>query len=121
MDVILMITTTGMLVLLTFTVLLLITGFLTRRRNLTTLMVGGMKDGIEASAILLSVEETGVYLNHRPQIKMQMQVIPEKGRNFVAEAKEIVSIMDLAALRTGTMVTVKYNPANNREIELVKR
>jgi hypothetical protein len=77
-------------------------------------------NGIEAKAIVLAIEQTGLFMNHKPQVKMQMQVIPERGRNFVAEVKEVISFMDLAAIKTGTTVRVKYNPANLKEIMLVK-
>jgi hypothetical protein len=77
-------------------------------------------NGIEAKAIVLVIEQTGLFMNHKPQVKMQMQVIPDKGRNFVAEVKEILSFIDLEAIKAGCTVTVKYNPANIKEIMLVK-
>lgn len=74
---------------------------------------------IESNAIVLSLEETGIYINHQPQIKIQMQVIPSKGRNFVAELEEFVPVVELATIRAGATVRVKYNPENHKEIRLV--
>lgn len=76
--------------------------------------------GEVAKAIVLGIEQTGLFLNHRPQVKMQMQVIPDRGRNFVVEIKEIVSYVELATIRTGSTVLVKFNPSNPKEIELLK-
>jgi hypothetical protein len=77
-------------------------------------------DGEVAKAIVLAIEQTGLFLNHRPQVKMQMQVIPDRGRNFVVEIKEIMSYVELATIRTGSTVLVKFNPSNPKEIELLK-
>jgi hypothetical protein len=77
-------------------------------------------NGIEAKAIVLTIEQTGLFMNHKPQVKMQMQVIPDIGRNFVAEVKEILSFFDLEAIKAGSTVIVKYNPANIKEITLIK-
>lgn len=79
-----------------------------------------VKQTLEARAIVLSIEQTGLYLDHKPQVKMQMQVLPEQGRNFVAEIKEILSFLDLDAIKAGSLVIVKYNPANIKEVSLVK-
>ena len=76
--------------------------------------------GVEAKAVVLTIERTGLYINHQPQVKMQMQVIPEKGRNFVAETSEVLSIFDIATIHAGSTVKVLYNPANTKEVALVK-
>jgi len=67
----------------------------------------------------LAVEPTGLFVNHQPQVKLQMQVLPAKGRNFVAEIKEVLETTLLATLQTGDLISVKYNPANTKEIMLM--
>lgn len=86
-------------------------GLLSRRHSLT---------GVEAKAVILTLEETGVFMNHHPLIKLQMQVLPERGRNFVVEIREVLSYMDLADMRTGSTVRVKFNPENVKDTTLVK-
>jgi hypothetical protein len=76
--------------------------------------------GVEAKAVILAIEQTGLYIDHQPQVKMQMQVIPERGRNFIAETSEVLSVFDMATIRAGSTVKVKYNPENIREISLIK-
>jgi hypothetical protein len=75
---------------------------------------------LEANAVILAIEITGLSINHQAQVKLQMQVLPEKGRNFVAEIKEVFTVKELAALQAGHTMRVKYNPANTKEIALVK-
>ena len=76
--------------------------------------------GIEANAIILTMEETGHYTNKQPQVKLQVQVLPEKGRNFVTEIKPVLSLIELDSIKTGTVVTVLYNPSNTKEVTFVR-
>ena len=75
---------------------------------------------VMAKAIVLSINQTGMYKNHRPQVTIQLQVMPPKGRNFVVEIKEIVSLTELALLQHGSAVQVQYNPHDVKEVALIK-
>jgi hypothetical protein len=48
-------------------------------------------------------------------------VQPVSRRNFVAEVNEVFTLMDLSTLRAGTILKVKYNPGNTREVMLVRK
>lgn len=77
------------------------------------------KDGIEAEAVLLNVEATGIYINNLPQIKLQLRVYPEAGRNFITESFELLSYLDIGQIHIGGSLLVKYNPANTKEVMVV--
>jgi hypothetical protein len=77
-------------------------------------------EGIEAEAVLLNMQQTGLYVNNLPQVKLQMQVQPHSGRDFVIEAKEVLTYVDLAQLHIGGTLVVKYNPFNVKEVMLVR-
>jgi hypothetical protein len=72
-------------------------------------------NGVEAEAIILNIEPTDIVINDHPQVRMQMQVQPDKGRNFVVE----IETNSPTAVKTGGVVRVKYNPHNYRELLLV--
>ncbi|HEU4469532.1 MAG TPA: hypothetical protein VFR58_00490 [Flavisolibacter sp.] len=78
------------------------------------------REGVEAEAVLLNMQQTGLYVNNLPQIKLQMKVQPRTGRNFVTEANEILSFVDLSQMHIGRTLVVKYNPSNTKEVMLVK-
>jgi hypothetical protein len=78
-------------------------------------------EGVRAEAKLLNMHQTGLYVNNLPQVKLQMQVQPEQGRNFVTEAHEVLSFVDLSRLHVGSTLVVRYNPANTKEIMIVRR
>ena len=78
-----------------------------------------MQKGIEADAIILDLQLTGIQIGNQPQVAIQVQVQPDKTRNFVAEMKEPLSFADIHELHTGCHVKVKYNPHNHKEIVLL--
>jgi len=79
-----------------------------------------VSEGVEAEAVLLNMQQTGLYVNNLPQVKLQMQVKTVSGLNFITEAKEILSFVDLAQLHIGGTLVVKYNPTNLKEVMLVR-
>jgi hypothetical protein len=76
--------------------------------------------GIESEATVLAIGPTGSYVNNLPQLKVQMQVEPKKGRNFVAEVKQVVPQVDFNTLHSGTRIVVKYHPSHPKEVILVR-
>jgi len=77
-------------------------------------------NAVEAEAIVLKMEQTGLYTNKLPQVKLQMQVQPDKGRNFIAEINTVLSGIEPGAIKEGGTVWVKYNPVNYKEMVLLK-
>ncbi len=77
--------------------------------------------GVEAEALVLGTEQIGDPVHKQLKLKIQLQVRPSKGRNFVVEIKEVLLGEDIASLKTGNIVWVKYNPANTRELFLLKK
>ena len=74
------------------------------------------KNGVQAEAIVLSIQETGMFFDNIPQIKLQMQVLPDKGRNFIAEVKQVLPDFQRKLLHSGSKITVKYDPRNHGSI-----
>jgi hypothetical protein len=79
------------------------------------------RHGAEAEAVILSIEKTGRYINNEPMVRMLLKVQPESRTHFVAEVSEILTLMDLSTMRNGTILKVRYNPANTREVMLVRK
>lgn len=75
----------------------------------------------EADAVVLSANKTEHYINNQILIKLQIQVQPEKGRNFVTEISETIPAADIHTVIAGTKLKVRYNPFNTNDLSLVKR
>ncbi|MBC7903213.1 MAG: hypothetical protein H7Y27_07305 [Gemmatimonadaceae bacterium] len=78
-----------------------------------------LRYGMEAEAIILNVQPTGLQINNLPQVRVQIKVEPERGRNFVAEVNEVLSENTVPFISAGRRVKVKYNPQNNRVVRLL--
>lgn len=72
----------------------------------------------EAEALVLQVESTGLYVGEEPQLRLQIQVMPGRGRNFVTEINTLAKGRMLS-LKSGETIRVKFNPKNYRELFLI--
>ena len=79
------------------------------------------RNGAEAEAVILSIERTGRYVNNEPLVKMLIKVQPVARRNFVAEISGVFTLMDLSTMRTGSILKVRYNPSDTREVMVVRK
>lgn len=79
-----------------------------------------IEGAVEADALVLGTEDTGFLINSLPQTRIQLQVRPDKGRNFIAEIKQVLSEADTAIFKAGSTIRVKYNPHNCKELMLIK-
>jgi Protein of unknown function (DUF3592) len=78
-----------------------------------------MKTGVSAQAQILKVWQTGMYVNEQPQLGMTLQVTPADGSApFQAEAKKVVSMVQIPQFQPGGMLEVKYDPANPKEVAI---
>jgi hypothetical protein len=76
--------------------------------------------GIDADAIILSIHLTGVCIKAEIQSVIQLQVLPEMGKSFVSETKEMLSAIEYTQVQPGTKIRVKYNPRNYKEIMILR-
>ncbi len=74
---------------------------------------------VEAEALVLRTEQTSYFVNKLPLTRIQLQVRPLKGRNFVAEIKQTLSETEAAAFKTGSLIRVKYDPHNYKALILI--
>lgn len=108
-----------------FIILLLVIFFmigftLRKRKTKRNASMHAEKGSIVAKAVVLSIEEATTTTAAQAKMKILVQVMPAKGRNFVIELKETLSVTELSGIRTGVTVSVKYNPANTKDVKLIK-
>jgi len=94
--------------------------FKLKKEKSVTQAIANNTDPVISRAIILSIENTGAFVHGHVQMKIQLQVIPVKGRNFVTEIKEMLTPEDIKTLRTGSAISVKYNPTNRKQVSLIK-
>ncbi len=68
--------------------------------------------GISGRASIISMRQTGLYINHQPQIELQLQIETVRHGSYPASTREIVPLMLLGMLTSGATLPVKVDPAN---------
>ena len=74
--------------------------------------------GVDAQALLVSVQDTGVTVNNNPRVKLTLQVTAADGTGqFQVETKKTVS--RVAIPRAGETYAIRYDPDDHDNFELV--
>lgn len=96
--------------------------FLYLRRNKQSVLTGFMRKKAlaEAEAVILGIQLTGLYIKEIPQAIFQIQVKPEKGKNFVVEIKGALPVTDFPTVQAGEKIRVRYNPYRKKEMYIVR-
>ena len=76
-----------------------------------------IKNGIDAEAMILGIQEMGMTIDRQPRVLLQLQVKPVVGKNFVIELKHVRTGGDNQLL-PGNKLKVRYNPNNHRQVKI---
>ena len=75
------------------------------------------QSGMDATAEVLSIQDTGSLINMNPVVILQLKVQPTVGAEFTTTAQTMVS--KIAIPRVGDKIKIKYNPANPSQLAVV--
>jgi hypothetical protein len=73
---------------------------------------------LDAEAVIISVEETGTYINDQPRLAFRLQVHSPMHPPVEIVHKQVVPLLALAGFQPGTTIMVKVNPENPKDIQL---
>ncbi|MBS1742701.1 MAG: hypothetical protein JST81_06645 [Bacteroidetes bacterium] len=73
-----------------------------------------------ADAIVLNIQLTGVCIRNEIQAIIQLQVLPEKGKSFVTDVKELLSATEYSSLQPGKKILVNFNQRKQKELCIIK-
>ena len=74
--------------------------------------------GMEASAEVVSIEDTGALINMNPVVRLALKVTPAMGMpGFETTGETMVS--KIAIPRKGDTIKIKYNPADPKQFVVV--
>jgi hypothetical protein len=76
-----------------------------------------LQSGLDATAEVVAVTDTGATVNMNPVVVLQMKVTPSIGAAFDLTTQTMVS--RIAVPRAGDKIKIKYNPANPQQIVIV--
>lgn len=72
--------------------------------------------GVAGSATIMSMRQTGTYLNEQPQVELRLQVQTQMHGPYEATVKEYVPLMLLGTLSSGLPLPVKVDPADPQRV-----
>ena len=73
------------------------------------------KTGIPATAVILSVRETGAALSRvDPQVALRLEVHTEDGGVFEAETEAFIAQIAIPQFQPGCVIDVRYDPNDRR-------
>jgi hypothetical protein len=72
--------------------------------------------GIPGQARILSMTQTGMYVNEQPQVQFQLQVEAPNRPAYQVTRKEIVPLISLGALQNGQPLPVKIDPKDDQNL-----
>ncbi len=75
------------------------------------------QNGLDATAEVLSVQDSGQTVNMNPVVVMMLKVTPMAGAEFEITSQSMVS--RIAVPRVGDKIKIKYNPANPTQIAVL--
>ena len=75
------------------------------------------QNGLEATAEVVMVQDTGSTVNMNPVVVIQMKVTPAAGAPFDLTTQTMVS--RIAVPRAGDKIKIKYNPANPMQVAVL--
>ncbi|HQT63800.1 MAG: hypothetical protein B7Z75_02125 [Acidocella sp. 20-57-95] len=78
-----------------------------------------LADGLPATATVVSLDDTGNRINDQPVIKITLHVMPPNGTAFDATVQRIITVASYAGLAPGSVLNVKYNPNDHRQVAIV--
>ena len=77
----------------------------------------GPKNALEATAEVLSIEDTGGRMGTNPVVLLKLQVQPSEGAAFETSGKCMVSVV--AIPRVGDKIKIKYNATDPTQIAVI--
>ena len=75
------------------------------------------QNGLDATADVVMVTDTGATVNMNPVVLLQMKVTPAAGAPFDLTTQTMVS--RIAVPRSGDKIKIKYNPANPQQVAVL--
>ena len=73
--------------------------------------------GMDATAEVLSIQDTGSLINMNPVVILKLKVQPAMGAGFETTTQTMVS--KIAVPRVGDTIKIKYNPADPTQVAVV--
>ena len=77
-----------------------------------------LQTGIPAMATIISLADTGMLVNHQPQVRIGLQVNPPHGLPYQTELTMVISMLMIPQVQPGLTVPVKIDPKDPSKVAI---
>ncbi len=74
-----------------------------------------LRKGLPGEAVVLEIEDTGNRYNGQPEVRLLLEITPQKGATFRSEARQTISPVYLPQFQPGAHLEVRYDPKNHKK------
>jgi len=69
-----------------------------------------LRSGRSGEGRVVSVAQTGTYINNNPVVRITLEVTPSDGRPFQAETEKLINQIQIPQYQPGAVLPVRYDP-----------
>lgn len=79
---------------------------------------GVLEEGNPATAVILSMAETGTTVNEHPMVEFELEITPTDGEPYMATVKQVMPRLMLGTVRPGISIGVRVMPDDPSKVAL---
>ncbi|KAA3647217.1 MAG: hypothetical protein DWQ07_06870 [Chloroflexi bacterium] len=72
--------------------------------------------GLDGTAEILALQDTGMLVNNNPRVQLKMMVTPQDGEAYEVDTAMIVSMLQIPQVQPGNVVAVKIDPNDPNKV-----
>ncbi len=78
-----------------------------------------LENGIAAPATITSVNQTGMYMNNNPQVRIDLEIAPPDGEVYPVVMHRFLQLVQIPQVQPGKVVDVRIDPENPKRVAIV--
>lgn len=107
----------GFLILFTGIIYVIVKFLFLRKMNIGTSSLALKFRGKRANGTILSVQQTGTYINEQPEVKFDVEYTDDQGLTHQVVVKKIVSLLEVGSVKTQTNCLLFYDPKEPQKVQ----
>lgn len=77
-----------------------------------------LREGTRSTATVMTLRETGIYVNHRPQVALRLLIEDPTGGSFEASVDRVVSMVEIPRVQPGCTLAVAWDPQDRGKLAI---
>jgi len=78
-----------------------------------------LQSGEPAMAVIISAQQTGMLVNHNPEVLFQLEITRQDGTTYAAQSRMGVQMIHLGSIQAGNQIHVRIDPQNPQNVAIM--